>query len=166
MPRLAFDEGPGGLVTAVEVSFPTEPEIDRHEHQSRAMSDRRGERPKRQLRRSYPRQCPRMAPVDEPEDAEADDKEAGAYLDLALPFDERDQQRERKNHQQHRKQMAGRERTKRSHQRTRIPFHQSGRNGERPPHSRIYSVVEAARDDSQPEPGSRPIRPAQFQTDG
>jgi hypothetical protein len=49
-----------------------------------------------------------MAPVDEAEDTESDDKEAGADLYLALPFDEGDQQREGKDHQQHREQMAGR----------------------------------------------------------
>ena len=85
---------------------------------------------------------------------------------VALPFDERDQQREGKDHQQHREQMAGRERPKRGHQRARTPFHQSSRNGERPAHSRVYAVIEAARDDSQPEPGGCPIRSAQIQTDG
>ena len=62
------------------------------------MSDRHCERPKPQLRRSYPRQCAWMTPVDKPEDTESDDKETGADLDLALPFDEGDQQRERKHH--------------------------------------------------------------------
>jgi hypothetical protein len=42
---------------------------------------------------------PRMAPVDEPEDTEPDDQEAGADLDLPLPFDEGDEQREWKEHQ-------------------------------------------------------------------
>jgi hypothetical protein len=35
-----------------------------------------------------------MAPVDKPEDTEPDDEKAGADLDLALPFDQGDQQRE------------------------------------------------------------------------
>ena len=47
-----------------------------------------------------------MAPVDEPKDAEGDDKQAGADLNLALPFDQRNQQREGKQHEQHREQMA------------------------------------------------------------
>ena len=47
-----------------------------------------------------------MAAVDEPEDTEGDDQEAGADLNLALPLDESDEQRERKNHQQRRQQMA------------------------------------------------------------
>src|SRR5271165_7486633 len=79
------------LVALVEVGGPAEPEIDRHEHQSRAMRHRHGEGPEPQLRRSYPRQHPRMAPVDEPEDAEPDDQEAGPDLDLLLPIDEGDQ---------------------------------------------------------------------------
>jgi hypothetical protein len=107
-----------------------------------------------------------MASVDKPEDTEPNDKQAGAYLYLALPFDECHQHREGKENQEHREQMAGHERPKGGHQGTRTPFHQSSRNGERPSHSRIYSVVEAARDDSQPEPGRRPIRSAQIQTDG
>ena len=49
-----------------------------------------------------------MAPVDEPEDTEPDDQEAGADLDLSLPFDEGDQQREGKDHQEHCQQMADR----------------------------------------------------------
>jgi hypothetical protein len=40
-----------------------------------------------------------MAPIDKPEDAESDDEEAGPDLYLALPFDERGQQREGKDHQ-------------------------------------------------------------------
>ena len=107
-----------------------------------------------------------MAPVDEPEDTEGDDKEAGAELDLALPFDQCDEQRERQDHQQHRQQMADSQGPERGHQRPRTPFHQSRRNGERPAHPRVYAVVEAARDDSQPEPGRRPVRSAQIQADG
>ena len=104
---------PGRRVAAVEVGFPAEPEIDRHQHQSRAMRDGDRKGPQRQLRRRYPRQRPWMASADKPEDTEGDDKEAGADLDLALPFDQRDQQRERKDHQQHRQQMADRQRPKR-----------------------------------------------------
>jgi hypothetical protein len=107
-----------------------------------------------------------MASVDKPEDAEPDDQEAGGYLYLVLPLDERHQRREGKKNQEHREKMAGHQRPKGSHQGSRTPFHQSSRYGERPPHSRIYSVVEAARDDSQPEPGVCPIGSAQIQTDG
>jgi hypothetical protein len=107
-----------------------------------------------------------MAAVDQPQDTEPDDKQTGADLYLELPFDERDQEPEGEDHQQHRKQMAGRKRPKRRRQGTRTPFHQSSRNSERPPHSRIYSMVEAARDDSQPEPGRCPIQRAQIQADG
>jgi hypothetical protein len=49
-----------------------------------------------------------MAAVDKPEDAEPDDTEAGAELDLPLPFDEGNQQREGQHYQQHCEQMAGR----------------------------------------------------------
>jgi hypothetical protein len=42
-----------------------------------------------------------MAPVEEPEDTEPDDQDARAGLNLTLPFDEGDEQRERKNYQQH-----------------------------------------------------------------
>ena len=72
------------------------------------MSNRHGEGPKPQLRRSYPRQRPWMAPVDEPEDTEPDDQEAGADLDLPLPFDEGGQQREGEHHNEHRQQVADR----------------------------------------------------------
>jgi hypothetical protein len=67
-----------------------------------------------------------MAPVEEPEDAEPDDKEAGADLYLALPFDQRNQQREGKEHQKHCQQMPNRQRPKRRHQGTRALFHQTG----------------------------------------
>jgi len=44
----------------------------------------------------------------EPEAAEPDDQEACADLDLSLPLDEGDQQREGKDHHEHRQQMADR----------------------------------------------------------
>ena len=47
-----------------------------------------------------------MASMEKPEHAEADDQKAGAELDLTLPFDQRDEQREGKHHQQHGQQMA------------------------------------------------------------
>ena len=49
-----------------------------------------------------------MAPVDEPEDAEPDDQETGPDLDLLLPFDEGDQEREGKDHHEHCQEMADR----------------------------------------------------------
>jgi hypothetical protein len=78
-----------------------------------------------------------MVSADKPEDTEPDDKEARGNLDLTLPSNEGDQQREGKQHEQHREQMARRQGPKRGHQGTRIPFHQSSRNGERPPHARV-----------------------------
>ena len=92
--EIGIDEGPCGLVGPVEAGGAAETKIDRHQHQSRAMRDRHGKGPEPQLRRSYPRQHPRMAPIGEPEDAKPDDQEAGADLDLSLPLDEGDQQRE------------------------------------------------------------------------
>src|SRR5947199_283590 len=78
--EIGVDERAGGFVAAVEVGFPAEPEIDRHQHQRRAMRERDGERPKPQLRRRYPRQRPWMAPVGKSKQTEGDDKEAGADL--------------------------------------------------------------------------------------
>jgi hypothetical protein len=153
-------------VSPVEFGFPAEPEIDRHQHQCRAMGERDRERPKPQLRRRYPRQRSWMAPVGQPIKTEGDDEEAGADLYRALPFDHGNQQREGQDHEQHREQMADRERPKRGHQGARAPFHQSRGNGERPPHARVDAVVEAARDHSQPEPGRRPVGCAHIQTDG
>jgi hypothetical protein len=49
-----------------------------------------------------------VASIDVSEDAEPDDQEAGADLDLLLPLDEGDQQREGKEHPEHRQQMADR----------------------------------------------------------
>jgi hypothetical protein len=49
-----------------------------------------------------------MAPIDKPEDTKPDDQEAGADLDLSLPLDEGDQQREGKDHHEHGQQMAAR----------------------------------------------------------
>src|ERR1700730_14462050 len=89
------------LVSLVEVGGSADTEIDWYEHQSRAMGDCHREGPEPQLRRSYPRQHPRMTSVDEPKDAEPDHEETGADLDLLLPFDEGDQQRERKDHHEH-----------------------------------------------------------------
>jgi hypothetical protein len=107
-----------------------------------------------------------MSPVGKPEQAERDDKEACCDLYRTLPFDDGDEQREGKDHEQHREQMADRERRERSHQRPRALLHQSSGNGERPPHARVDAVVEAARDDCQPEPGRCPVGCAQIQTDG
>jgi len=106
--EMGFDEGACRLVAAVEIGGAAETKIDRYQHQSRAMRDRHGKGPEPQLCRSYPRQHPRMAPVDEPEAAEPDDQEACADLDLSLPLDEGDQQREGKDHHKHRQQMADR----------------------------------------------------------
>ena len=72
------------------------------------MSNRYSEGPQPKLRRSYPRQHPGMTPIDEPEDTKPDDQEAGANLDLALPFDKGDQQCEGKEHHEHCQQMAHR----------------------------------------------------------
>ena len=49
-----------------------------------------------------------MAPVGEPEETEPDDQEAGTDLDLPLPFDEGDEQREGEKHHEYRQQMAHR----------------------------------------------------------
>jgi hypothetical protein len=49
-----------------------------------------------------------MAPVDQPEDTEPDDQEAGANPDLSLPLDKTDQQREGEDHYEHRQQVAAR----------------------------------------------------------
>src|ERR1700704_3449795 len=76
------------------------------------MSDRHGEGPEPQLRRSYPRQHSRMTPFDEPEDTEPNDQEARTDLDLSVPLDEGDQQREGKDHHEHCQQMAERQRPK------------------------------------------------------
>ena len=164
--EIGVDQSAGGLVALVEVGFPAEPEIDRHQHQCRAMRERDGERPKPQLRRRYPCQRPWMTPAGKPEKTEGDNEEACADLYRALPFDDGNQQCEGQDHQQHREQMAGRERPKRGHQRPRAPLHQSSGNSERPPHARVDPVVKAARDDSQPEPGRRPVGCAHIQTDG
>ena len=105
-PEIGIDQGPDCPVFLTQFGFPAEPEIDRHQHKRRAMGNCHGKRPKPQLRRSYPGQCSRMTPVDEAEDAEPDDKEAGGDLYLALPIDEGDQQSEGKDYEQHREQMA------------------------------------------------------------
>jgi hypothetical protein len=47
-----------------------------------------------------------MTPVDKLEDTEPDHKQAGAYLYLALPFDDCHQHREGKKNQEYREQMA------------------------------------------------------------
>src|SRR5436190_23096899 len=70
--EIGIDESARRLVAAVAAGGMAEAEINRYQHQSRAMRGRHGKGPKRQLCRSYPRQHPRMASVDEPEDAEPD----------------------------------------------------------------------------------------------
>src|SRR5271154_2390243 len=103
-PEVGADERTGGLIASVEAAGAAEAEIDWDQHQSRAVRDRHRKRPKRELCGSYPRQRSRMAPVEESEDAKADDQKARADPDLPLPIDERDQQREWKDHQEHRQQ--------------------------------------------------------------
>ena len=106
MPRLALMRAPAASWPLIGIGGLTKAEINRHEHQASAMRDRHSEGPERQLRRSYPRQRPWMTTVDEPENAETDDQQACADLDLPLPFDECDEQREGQNHQEHRQEMA------------------------------------------------------------
>jgi hypothetical protein len=43
-----------------------------------------------------------MASVDEPEDTKPDDQQTGSDLDLLLPFDDDEQQREGKDDHEHR----------------------------------------------------------------
>ncbi len=95
----------------VEIGLPADPEIDRHQHQSSAMRDGNGERPQGQLRRANPCQSPWMTLLDQPEDAESDHQQAGADLDLALPFHQRGQQCKGKQDKQHGEQMARSKRT-------------------------------------------------------
>jgi hypothetical protein len=112
-------------VAAIEISGPAEPEINWYEHQSRTMRDRYGKGPKSELRRAYPQQRSRMAPVDEPEHTVPDEQKTGADLDLLLPVDERDQQREGKNHQEHRGKVADRQWPKRRDEGARAFLHQA-----------------------------------------
>ena len=100
------------------------PAARQSEHQPRAVRDRYAKGPEPELRRSYPRQHSRMAPVDEPKNTEPDDQETGTNLDLPLPVNERNQQREGKDHHEHREQMADREWPKRRHEGARTFFHQ------------------------------------------
>ena len=88
MPRLACMSA-RRRVAFVEVGDPAEPEIDRHEHQSRAMCHRH-RRTRAPVVSVVSRQPSRMAPVDEPEETEPEDQETGAALDVVLPFDEGD----------------------------------------------------------------------------
>ena len=80
--EIGIDEGTCRLMAAVGIGGTAKTKIDRYQHQSGAMRDRHGEGPQPQLCGSYPRQHPRMALVDEPEDAETNDQEAGADQDL------------------------------------------------------------------------------------
>jgi hypothetical protein len=64
-----------------------------------------------------------MAPIDEPKDAKPDDQQAGPYLDLFLPFNKGHQQREGKDHNEHRQKVADRQRPKRCDEGAGTPFH-------------------------------------------
>jgi hypothetical protein len=130
------------------------------------MRDRHGKRPEPQLRGRYPDQRLGMGPIDEPEDAEPDQQHACADLDLLLPLEQRDKHSERKDHYEHRRKVADRQRPKRCHQRPRTFLHQPGRNGEWPSHPGIGPVIKAARDNRQPEHGRGPVGIRQAQTDG
>ena len=107
-----------------------------------------------------------MASLKETKGAIADDEKRRQNLDHALPFDEREQQRKWQEHQKHCEQMAERQRPECHKQGSRTSFHQPCGDRERPPHSRIESVIEAARDNGEPKPGRCRPRSAQFQTDG
>ena len=107
-----------------------------------------------------------MTPPKEKKDAKADDDERRRRLNLMLPFGERQQQRERQQHQQDCKEMPSRQRPERQEQGARASFHESCGDRERPAHSGIDPVKDAARDHSKPEPRQSPIGSAQFQTDG
>ena len=107
-----------------------------------------------------------MASVDEPENAKCDDQESRRDLDLSLPFDEADQQREGEHHCKHRQQMADGEWPKRRNDFVRAPFHKSRRDGERPSHRRVHPMIETAYNNRCPEPDECPIHAFQVQTDG
>src|ERR1700736_6330554 len=59
--EIGIDEDRCRRVACVEVRGLAQPEINRHQHQSGAVSDRHGERPKPQLRRPYPGERPWMS---------------------------------------------------------------------------------------------------------
>jgi hypothetical protein len=58
------------------------------------------------LRRPYSGERAWIALIEEPEDTESDDQKAVAEVDLTLPFDQGDEQRETKKCQKHGKQVA------------------------------------------------------------
>jgi hypothetical protein len=107
-----------------------------------------------------------MLRVQEPKKTERHHQEAGANPDLWLPFDKSRQEREGKQHYQHRQQVTDGKGPKRRNESARTSFHQSSCNGERPTHPGVHAVIEAACYDGQPQLVARPITCAQVQTDG
>jgi len=126
MPKVAAGERARCLVPAAGVFAPAEPKIDRHQHESRPMSNRHGEGPKTQLGWWYPCQRARMTRIQEPKETESHHQEAGANPRLSLPFDKSRQEREGKQHYQHRQQVTRGKRPKRRHKSARLLFHQAG----------------------------------------
>src|SRR6476661_5641984 len=99
-----------------------------------------------------------MASLDQPIDAEADDEKTRAELDRTLPLGQHEQEREWQQHEKCCQEMPGRQGPQRTKERARVLVHESGRNGERPSHPRIDSVIEAARNKSEPQPAKRRAR--------
>src|SRR5579883_2106847 len=90
-----------------------------------------------------------MASLKKAKHAKANDKKRRRSLDLAPPFGKREQQTERQQHHKDCEQMPDRQRIERQKQRAWAFFHEPRGDRERPPHSRIDSVIEAARNECQ-----------------
>jgi hypothetical protein len=71
-------------------------QVDRHQHQARAMGHRGQERPQRQPRGRDAGQKPGVAPVDQQVDPKRDQQAAAPIVDLALPFDQHQKHCERR----------------------------------------------------------------------
>ncbi len=164
-PEMRIDEHGCGAVARIAVEA-AQPEVDRHQHQPRAVRDRDRERPQAEPRRRDSRERARVPAPDQQHGAEADHERARADPDRRLPREQRGEQPERQHHREDRERMAEREIAERRDERGAAARHQRVRYRERPAHRGIEPVIDAAREHGRPQGDLRVQAGVQRLTDG
>lgn len=149
-PEMRIDERGRRAMAGVLVE-PAQPQVDRYQHQPRAMRDRDRERPQAEPRGRNPRKRPRMPAPDQQHGAEADHERARADPDRRLPREQRREQPERQHHREDRERMAEREIAERRDERAAAARHQRVRHRERPAHRGVEPVIHPAREHGRPQ---------------
>ena len=108
----------------------------------------------------------RVSSVDEAKNAEGDHDDTRTDPDFALPIQQCGHQRKGQYNDKHGHEVPSRKWRQRRHYVPASPAHQAGGNCQRPSHSWIDAMIQAAGDHGQPKAGRGPLNVVHLQTDG